>query len=292
MTETTELPAIINATPQQSLARSVFSGIDAFESAQRMATMLVSSSLVPANFQGKQNLANAVIALEMAQRMGASPLAVMQNLYIVHGKPSWSSQFIAASINSCGRFSPVRFRMTGEPDRDERTCVAWATDSSGEVLEVPPVSIAMAKKEGWYNKSGSKWQTMPELMLRYRAVTFFGRLYAPDILMGMRTQEEVVDLQETAPGVYGDPLNGAEEINARLRREAEEQASRASASEESERVVEGTVEQPTDQKPKPKAKPKPNPRQDATLADPPPPATEPANNGDDDVDFDMFGEEM
>lgn len=157
-----------------------------------MAKLLTCSDLVPINFRGESNLGNAVIALEMAQRIGASPLAVMQSLYIVHGKPSWSSQFIIAALNASRRFSPLRFDMTGE--KESRGCLAWANElSTGERLEGPQVTISMAKAEGWIDKNGSKWKTMPELMLRYRAATFFGRLYAPDILNGMQTQEESYD---------------------------------------------------------------------------------------------------
>lgn len=53
--------------------------------------------------------------------------------------------------------------------------------------------MEMAVKEGWYQKNGSKWQSMPEQMLRYRAASFFGRIYAPDLLMGLKTQEEEQD---------------------------------------------------------------------------------------------------
>jgi hypothetical protein len=51
----------------------------------------------------------------------------------------------------------------------------------------------MAKAEGWYNKAGSKWKTMPELMLMYRAAAFFARLYTPDLTMGFKTAEENLD---------------------------------------------------------------------------------------------------
>ena len=173
--------------------QSAFSNKDTFQEAQRMAKLLISSDLVPANFRGEANLGNAVIALEMAQRIGASPLAVMQSLYIVHGRPTWSSQFIIAALNASRRFSPLRFELTGE--KDSRACLAWALElSTGDRLEGPEVTMAMAKAEGWIDKNGSKWKTMPELMLRYRAATFFGRLYAPDILNGMQTQEEVHDI--------------------------------------------------------------------------------------------------
>ena len=169
---------------------SAFS-VDTFEHAQRVAKMLSSSSLIPKEYQG--SIQNTMIALEMANRIGASPLMVMQNLYIVHGKPSWSSSFIIASINACKKFSPLRFELSGEGE--EYGCLAWALDlQSKDRLEGPKVTIKMAKLEGWFDKNGSKWKTMPELMLRYRSAAFFGRLYAPELMMGMNTQEEVVDI--------------------------------------------------------------------------------------------------
>jgi len=178
-------------TTTQNTAMSVFGNSDGFELAQRMAKMLASSQLVPAAFQGK--IADCVIALEMAARIGASPMAVLQNMYIVHGKPAWSSQFLIACLNASGNFSPIRFRLDGEGD--DYGAVAWAKDKAdGEILEGPRVTIGMAKAEGWYTKNGSKWVTMPELMLRYRAATFFARLYAPEITMGIMTDNEVIDI--------------------------------------------------------------------------------------------------
>ncbi len=183
---------------------SVFSNIKNFEDAQRMAKVLVSSKLVPLTFQGADKMQDAMIAMEMAQRMNATPIAVMQNLYIVHGRPSWSASFIAAAIASSKRFSPIRYKMTGIEEKDDRTCVCLATDYTGEIIYGPPVSIGMARKEGWYGKKGSKWPTMSELMLRYRAVTLFGRLYAPDILMGMHTQDEIHDIGAEIADVYDE----------------------------------------------------------------------------------------
>ena len=161
-----------------------------FEIAHQAAKELAASSLVPQQFR---NAANALIAIDMANRLRCSPLMVMQQLYVVQGKPSWSAQFVIAAINACGRFSPLRFVMAGETT--SRQCHAEATDkASGEVLQGPAVSMQMAKAEGWLDKGGSKWKTMPELMLRYRAGTFFGRLYAPDVLMGLYTQDEALDI--------------------------------------------------------------------------------------------------
>lgn len=215
------LPVIPEPKPEPKLpvAVSAFSSLEAFEGAQRMAKLLASSDLVPAQYRG--NLANTVIALEMAQRMGASPLAVMQQLYVVHGKPAWSAQFLIGQVNALGRFSSLRYTITGEGQ--DRACTAWAVETAtGQRLDGPTVTIAMAKADGWTSKQGSKWSTMPDLMLRYRAATFWARTYAPELSLGFATAEEIQDLPEPAP-VTGVVIEGSAgpatvtDLNARLR---------------------------------------------------------------------------
>ena len=184
----------ITTTNSDASALSVFTDTNAFELAQRAGKMLAASDLVPEQFK---SVPNAVLALNIAQRIGADVFAVMQSLYIVRGRPAFSSQFLIAMVNASGRYSPLQFRMTGQGD--SAACVAWARHlETDEVVEGPEVSIAMAKAEGWYNKSGSKWQTLPQLMLRYRAAGFFARLYCPDLCLGMRTMEEESDIGKTA----------------------------------------------------------------------------------------------
>jgi len=207
-----ELTAVHSASP------SAYSNENSFELAQRMAKQLASSTIVPKDYQG--NISNTMIALEIANRTNSSPMMVMQNLHIIQGRPSWSSSFIIAALNSCGRFAPLRFRIedrgqknleavqtewvNGQKQRkvikvtvNDKACIAYTTDAHGNILEGPEASIEMAVLEGWYTKADSKWKTMPDLMLRYRAAAFFGRLYAPDVLMGMHTFEEVQDVGHT-----------------------------------------------------------------------------------------------
>jgi len=232
-----------------------FGSLQSFELMQRAANLLASSTLVPAQYrkviekldkygnvkESRENpnaLANAVVALNMAQRMGADPLMVMQNLYIVEGRPSWSSQWIIAAVNGCGRFSPLRFdiKVLGEKEipytttswnngqREtstrvvkvlDKVCVAWAIEKeTGERLESPAITIEMAVKEGWYTKNGSKWQTMDEVMLRYRTASFFGKLYAPELLMGLQTVEEAQDIIEATTGPDGTISVNVDELRA------------------------------------------------------------------------------
>lgn len=180
-----------------------FGSMASFELSQRVATMLASSSLVPAQFQGKENVANCVIALNMAQRMNADPMMVMQNLYVVYGNPSWSSQFLISTFNTCGRFTAIRYEWLGTEGKDDWGCRAWSVEKeTGEKIAGSAVTIAIAKKEGWYDKKGSKWQTMPQQMLMYRAASWFVRAYAPEIAMGLHTQEEIIDVSEDHDGTY------------------------------------------------------------------------------------------
>lgn len=234
-------PAVIGEAANTGIS---FFNPDQFAHAQRVAKLFADSALVPRDYQN--NIPNCVIALDIAARTGSSPMMVMQNLYMVHGKPSWSSQYIIASVNSLGRFTPLEYEITdlgpltgelldkvmkvlpkGLPVPSNKQCVAYSWDRSipqaqrtkanNNRLESAPVSIAMAIQEGWYAKSGSKWQTMPDLMMRYRAATFFGRMYAPEKLMGMPTQEEAGDIIELDPLPAQDaPKNLAieEKLNA------------------------------------------------------------------------------
>jgi hypothetical protein len=165
-----------------------------FELMQRQAKMFSVSTMVPKEFQG--NISNCFIAIDMANRTGASVMMVMQNLYIVHGRPGWSSQFLIATINASGRFSSMRFRFVGEKGKATYGCVAVATElATGEILEGSTITVAMAEKEGWSTKNGSKWLTMPEQMLRYRAASFFVRVFCPELSMGLHSADEIEDSQ-------------------------------------------------------------------------------------------------
>ncbi|CUO99174.1 hypothetical protein [Bacteroides finegoldii] len=169
-----------------------------FEVMQRMAKMYTESTIVPDTYKG--NIGNCVIALDMAMRMGCNPLMCMQNLYIVHGNPAFSSKFLIATINASGRFSPLRYEFKGEEGTLEYGCRCIAYESSDKEHKEPLhgdwITIGMADKEGWIKKNGSKWQSMPSQMLRYRAAAFWQRVYCPEISMGLITKEEADDIQD------------------------------------------------------------------------------------------------
>ncbi len=179
--------------PDQGNAIDVFASAGNFNNAQRMAQALSQSTLVPDVYRG--NVPNTLLALDMASRIGASVLAVMQNLNFIHGRPCWSSAFLIGSVNTCGRFSPLRYRFVGQIGSDDWGCRAYAKEKATEEECLGAlITMGLARAEGWLSKSGSKWKTMPEQMLMYRAAAFWTRAYAPEISLGMHTTEELQDI--------------------------------------------------------------------------------------------------
>lgn len=242
MTEPIETKNALAIVKQSENAVASFDSSAGFDLLNRVGSMFAKSDMVPAGF--KNNPANCIIGVELARRVGANPLMVMQNLNIIHGRPTFSGQFAISAVNQCGQFSKkLRFKFTGSGD--EKTCVAWTVDHDGEVLEGPPVSIGMAKKEGWSTRNGSKWQTMPDLMMMYRAGTFFCRAYAPEILMGFRTTEEVEDMgADAAPEQTTAVSSLNERISARVNKRKKEETTIEAVAVEAEPGKVETAEQP------------------------------------------------
>lgn len=194
-----------------------FASGEGFQKIFDIGKMFASSQLVPKNYQGKPM--DCTIAVDMANRMGVSPMMVMQNLYVVQGKPQWSGQACMSLIRGSGEYRNVRPVYTGERNADTWGCYIQAEDKlTGEIIRGTEVTIGMAKAEGWYDKPGSKWKTMPEQMLAYRAASFFARVYIPNALMGVSVEGEVEDIAKTERIATDEPLMNIEQIRA----EAEE----------------------------------------------------------------------
>lgn len=172
-------------------SKGIFGTSDNFLMAMQMSKALAESTIVPLTFQ--KNPSNCLIAIEQAQRLDMSPFMVMQNLSVIQGKPSWDSKFLIALINASGKFD-IELQYEEEKDKDGNpyACTAWTT-KGGRRIDGMKVTMDIAKAEGWLTKNGSKWKTMPQLMLRYRAASFFSRLNCPEISLGMYSSEELLD---------------------------------------------------------------------------------------------------
>jgi hypothetical protein len=177
--------------PQETVEETKLSlQIAEFEFLQRKAALYASSKIIPKDFQG--NVAHCYQVIEMARHLKVPEMIAFQHCYIIHGRASFSAVFMISCFNTCGRFTPINYEFAGEGDT--RSCRATTTcKQTGEVVLGPEVSIQTAKDDGWYNKSGSKWKTIPELMLRYRAASWLVKTVAPEIAVGLSDTEEIRD---------------------------------------------------------------------------------------------------
>lgn len=218
MEQATQLQHLKNPAMQAAQLPQVSAGffnLQSFELMQRVAKGFSASELVPKQFQG--NIANCMIALDMADRIGASPLMIMQSLYIVHGTPSWAAKFLIATVNACGRFTSLRYEWKGKPGESDYGCRAWAIEkSTGERLDGIWVTWQMVKTEGWDSRNGSKWKTMPDQMFVYRAATFWQRAYAPELAMGLSTSEEVEDVYDASRNTDGSYSVNVEDLKSNV----------------------------------------------------------------------------
>lgn len=187
-------PQELAQIPQQTTAvLTMWNDTKMMNAAWRTASMICKSGLVPESYHGSPE--NCLIAIDLANRQGLSPMMVMQNLYVVKGKPAWSGSFCAAAINGCGKFTPLEYLWSGEPGTPSFGCTARATRRCNSSLcQSDTITMQMAKDEGWIDKAGSKWKTMPRQMMMYRAASFFARAHCPEVLLGIQTVEEVQDV--------------------------------------------------------------------------------------------------
>lgn len=166
-----------------------------FELEHKKAEALCASAFFPQSLQTNGNgLANAVIIYELASRMQISPFEVAQSIFIIKGKPSFETKFLVARLNQSGKLKG-RLRTIINEAKTEAYCEAIEAET-GEILRGTTITLDIAKKEGWLEKNGSKWQTMPELMLRYRAQSFFINEYFPEVKFGLKTTDEAEDIIE------------------------------------------------------------------------------------------------
>ena len=200
-----EKKVAVQSTPKVTdYSLGLFGTSDNFIMACQMAKALASSTLVPREYQG--NDSNCLIAIDMSQRLGASPFSVMQNLDIIQGRPSWSAKALIGMINSSRRYDfELQFDEKNDKDGKPFSCMCW-TERKGRKVLGPVIDMNMAKAEKWTDKNGSKWKTMPQVMLRYRAASFFSRMNCPEISMGLYTSDEIID------GDFREPPTTLEQV--------------------------------------------------------------------------------
>lgn len=214
--------AKLNADKALATFDGVFASVGALAHYFKIAEIFAQSSLVPQHYKGKPG--DCLVAFELARELRVHPLMCMQSTYMVKGTPGFKTTFLIALANARGVFrTPIRWRVKKldpptldawyqrkegriEYEMENFSVVAYVEDHSGTVLESPEVTSQMAIDDGWASgaSGNEKYRTLPQLMLQYRAATMLIRLYAPEVLMGFHSLEEIESFQAPTIDVTPD----------------------------------------------------------------------------------------
>lgn len=182
--------------------------------AMDLANLLARSDFVPASFNGKPG--NVLAAISMGAEVGLGPMAALQNIAVINGRPSiWGD----AALAVC-QAHPMWGGIQEDVSDNGATCTVWRIERGRKSETKQTFTTEDAKRAGLLAKKGP-WQQYPKRMLQMRARGFALRDKFPDALRGLSVREEAQDIVVDATPVEArepqlDPQKGAAALAGRL----------------------------------------------------------------------------
>ncbi|MBP0484645.1 hypothetical protein [Sagittula salina] len=177
----------------------------AFNHIQRVAAMYASSPLFPEHLRKGDHqaaVANAVLCLNIAERLNEDALTVAQNIFFVGGRAGWNATYMIAKANMSGVFKgTIEWKTQGAGKDIEVTAYATLASTGNKVEKT--ITFAQAEADGWTRNA--KYKSIPETMLQYRTAAALIRLYCPEVMIGMPAATEVEDEQAAMRDVSPQP---------------------------------------------------------------------------------------
>lgn len=189
---------------------SPFMSSHAFAHAHRMANVLANTSMVPNAYRNvywdnekkawidnTSAVGNCMIAIDLANRLGTGVMEVMQNVDVIYGRPAMRAILSTALVNKfVGPGRPYQHELRYESNGlggDDYGVRAYTVAADGTRLEGPWITWKLVKAEGWNERRGNKWKTIPDKMFPKRAASWWADLHAPHITLGLMDPDEVQD---------------------------------------------------------------------------------------------------
>lgn len=207
---------VIDAVPLLDTSR--------FEHMHRVATVMARSTLMPESLymEGKANdkrplpydtiISNCFLVVNQAVRWGLDPFAVAQCVSVVHGKLCYEGKLVAAVLQAklgmnlhhhiTGSGDDTRIYMSDKPFNEEVT----VGDSTGPLvsflkpgIRIPGVRLFDGSVAEWKTTgTNSPWspKNFPRMLI-YRGTRDWCRIYEPATMLGVYTDDEMVDMEDT-----------------------------------------------------------------------------------------------
>ena len=211
MNAVTTHQAGVALAPASASAGALLMDIAAMERLERIAELMASGkTTVPQHLRGSKGDCFAITLQSM--QWGMNPFAVAQKTHLVNGTLGYEAQLVAAVINSSGlakdrfqfewygpwekvigKFSIHKgekgeYRKPAWTMADEEGCGVrvWATLKG----EVNPRTLELLLAQA-RTRNSTLWADDPKQQLAYLAQKRWARLFAPDVILGVYTADEL-----------------------------------------------------------------------------------------------------
>lgn len=167
-----------------------------FRELMSVANTLAQSSLVPTSYRGKPQ--DTFVALQMGHELGMQPMASLNNIYVVNGRPTLSSQVMLGLAKSRPDYAGMK--MIDSSTQKVSLEISRVLPGGGVETQRGEFTYAEAEKAKLTGKDN--WRNYPRNMLEARAISFALRKLYPDLFAGIYSKEEV---QDFSGGVNDEP---------------------------------------------------------------------------------------
>lgn len=161
--------------------------------AMEVAKLMAAGNFIPPHLRGKPGDCLAVVM--QSARWAMDPFAVGNKTYFVNDRMAYESQLVNAVVNSSNALDG-RLSVSWEGEGNDLVCVVSGKlkgDADPKVRRVPIKTIT--------TRNSPLWKQDPEQQLAYYATRAWARLFAPEVLMGVYTPDELAEVR---------PVNGGE----------------------------------------------------------------------------------
>jgi hypothetical protein len=170
-----------------------------FEGLWRLASIMAASKMMP---KGIETPEAVFVAVQMGLEVGLSPMQAVQNIAVINGRPSIWGDVGIALVQASGLLEDFKETVSGDGDKLTATC--WAKRVNRNTPVERSFSMLDAKTAGLLGKSGP-WSQYPKRMLQMRARWWVLKDLFSDVLKGLKSAEETIDLVPEASGAFSLP---------------------------------------------------------------------------------------
>ena len=156
----------------------------------RFAKAVAMSGLAPKGLEKPEAI---FVAVQLGLELGLSPMAALQNIGVINGRPGIFGDAALALVRSSGVLEEYYEQLGGAGDA--RFCKVYSKRRGASEPMETTFTVGDAKRAKLWGKPGP-WSDYPDRMLKFRARGFNLRDNFGDILKGFRTTEELQDMPD------------------------------------------------------------------------------------------------